>query len=109
MIIEKDKAEFQQLDVLQFVYSGIILNFSVSVLPLSIWIGHGIYKSAIEQGECLGVGDGDAYFRQRGHFGDCILNTDGTTCSLLNLEVLFARAVNKDTLIVMFLDMCRTE
>ena len=72
-------------------------------------VGHGIHKTAVEQGEFFGDDDNEKYYRQKGHIGDCIVNTDGSPCSELVLARLFATAVKEDATIHMFMDMCRTE
>ena len=107
-MIETNEEEFQQLDILQFVYSG-IRSILVCISLIITLVGHGIYNTTAELGEFLGEDDDETTFMQKGHIGDCIVNTDGTKCSELCLEVLLARAVNENALISMFFDMCRTE
>jgi len=93
-LIDENEADFKELDVLQFIYSG-----------------HGIHQTTVEKGKEFGEDETNAeeYFKQKGHIGDCIVNTNGTFCSELMLSLLLSSAVNQQALIGLFFDMCRTE
>ena len=90
--ITEKKIKESASDVFQLVYSG-----------------HGVHKAMVQKGRETAENDKEIEFKQKGKFGDCLVNTDGTFCSELELALKIANELSEKTRICLFYDMCRNQ
>ena len=91
-LVETEEFKESAADIFQLVYSG-----------------HGIHKTMAEKGKPNAMNDEEAEYKQRGKLGDCLVNTDGSECSELELALNIAEALSENTRICLFYDMCRSQ
>ena len=85
------------------------LESSTDVFQL-FFSGHGVFKSTAEKGEFY-TGDlqKENNYRQKGEYGDCLVNTNGSLCEELSLAYMVSDLLGNHVKICMFYDMCRSE
>ena len=91
-LVETEEFKESASDVFQLVYTG-----------------HGIHKTMVEKGKQAAENDEEADYKQRGKLGDCLVNTDGSVCSELELALSIAQELSENTRICLFYDMCRSQ
>ena len=74
-----------------------------------VYTGHGMHKTMVEKGKQAAENDEEADYKQRGKLGDCLVNTDGSVCSELELARSIAQELSENTRTCLFCDMCRSQ